>query len=58
MNTSKSSNADLKANSSVAKDWVSGYTLEVEIAAQSKAEDWQLDFELPHTIRDAYSHQL
>ena len=58
MDTSKSPNANLKANSSVTEDWSGGYKLEVEITAQSKAEDWKLDFELPYTIQDAYGVDL
>ncbi len=58
MSNSKTSNIDIKTDSSITEDWNGGYKLEVDITAQSNAQDWKLDLELPHTIRDAYGVDL
>ena len=54
----QSADYGLETNPSVTEDWNGGYKLEVDITAQSKAEDWKLDFELPYTIQDAYGVDL
>ena len=58
MDTNKTSNRDLKPNSSVTEDWNGGYKLELDMTAQSKAQDWKLDFELPYSIREVYGVDL
>ena len=58
MTTSNFSVSNINTNAYISEDWYGGYKLEVEITAQSKSEDWQLDFELPHTIQDAYGVDL
>ena len=54
------SDNDIMTNSSIVESWNGGYKLEVELEAESDADDWQLDFDLPssYTIRNAYGVEL
>ena len=61
----KSSNKDLDRpnslidfNSKVTEDWNGGYKLEVDLTAKADVKDWEVDFSLPYTIRDAYGVDL
>ncbi len=58
MSDSKTFNIGIKTDSSITEDWNGGYKLEVDITAQSDAQDWKLDFKLPYKIRDAYGVDL
>ena len=55
---SASTNTILDAQSQITEDWDGGYKLELNIAAQSEAKGWQLDFTSPHTIKEVYGVDL
>ena len=42
----------------ITEDWQNGYKLEVDLSAKSSVSDWQLDFDLPHSVREAYGVEL
>ncbi|MEL6441265.1 MAG: hypothetical protein AAFQ80_18675, partial [Cyanobacteria bacterium J06621_8] len=48
----------LTASSVISEDWNEGYKLEVDLTAESDANDWKLDFHLPYNIRTAYGVEL
>ena len=51
---SDSTSPQLKTNSQIVEDWAGGYKVELEISAESQADDWTLDFELPYNIAETY----
>ena len=57
-NNSNSSNSNLNFQSNVVLDWYGGYKLELEIEADRDVENWQAEFKLPYTIREAYGVEL
>ncbi|MEL6912434.1 MAG: glycoside hydrolase family 9 protein, partial [Cyanobacteria bacterium J06598_4] len=42
----------------ITEDWQGGYKLEFELTAKSDVTDWQVDFELPYSIREVYGVDL
>ncbi|MEL6581677.1 MAG: hypothetical protein AAFQ14_18190, partial [Cyanobacteria bacterium J06621_12] len=42
----------------ITEDWQGGYKLELELTAKSDATDWQVDFELPYSIKEVYGVNL
>ncbi|NJL51566.1 MAG: hypothetical protein HC930_03960 [Hydrococcus sp. SU_1_0] len=59
MDTSKNtSKNNFNNNQSITEDWQGGYRLELDLTAEAKAEDWQLDFSLPYKIKAAYGVDL
>ena len=58
LDSDTSSGSDLNANSQIVEDWYGGYKLEVDIDAQSQADNWQLDFSSPHQIQAIYGADL
>ena len=50
--------SEFTTSSSIVEDWNGGYKLVLDLTAESKAEDWELDFKLPYKIRDAYGVEL
>ena len=42
----------------ISEDWYGGYKLELDLTARSQIENWQLDFELPHSVREVYGVDL
>ena len=48
----------LTTASSVAEDWNGGYKLELDIKAETKADNWKMDFKLPFNIREVYGVDL
>ena len=42
----------------ITEDWYGGYKLELELTAESDAIDWQVDFELPYSIKEVYGVDL
>ena len=42
----------------ITEDWQNGYKLEVDLGAKSSVSDWQLDFDLPHNVKEAYGVEL
>ncbi|MEY2858786.1 MAG: hypothetical protein RLZZ74_3099, partial [Cyanobacteriota bacterium] len=42
----------------ITEDWQGGYRLELDLTAEAKAQDWQLDFSLPYKIKAAYGVDL
>ena len=42
----------------ITEDWQNGYKLEVDLGAKSNLSDWQLDFDLPHNVKEAYGVEL
>ena len=54
------SNSKITANPLISESWNGGYKLEIELTAESDADDWQVDFNLPaaYTIRSAYGIDL
>ena len=58
MTSSNTTNSVLDINAYVSKDWYRGYKLEVDITANSIAEDWTLNFDLPYNVQDAYGVDL
>jgi|GEM_PF-1741584 len=57
-NNSPQSTSVLDANSSIIEDWDGGYKLELDIAAESKANDWRVDFNTPHSVKEFYGVDL
>ena len=53
-----SSNASIAADSSITQDWNGGYKLEVDLTSDFDAQDWNLNFDLSHSIREAYGVDL
>jgi hypothetical protein len=56
--TMANSNNIFNTNSLITEDWQGGYKLEVELKAESQADNWQLDFNLPYKITAAYGVDL
>lgn len=54
----ESTASSLVATSNISEDWNGGYKLEVNLTAEADANDWQLDFNLPYEIRNAYGVDL
>ncbi|MCC0179052.1 hypothetical protein I4641_18955, partial [Waterburya agarophytonicola K14] len=54
----KSIDNPLSASPSIVEDWDGGYKIELDITAQSKAQDWTMDFNLPYEISAAYGVDL
>ena len=52
------SSSILDSNIQITEDWQGGYKLELELTAQSDAQDWQLDFYLPYEIAEVYGVDL
>ncbi len=48
------SNSSLFTNATITNSWNGGYRLEVDISSDASAEDWELNFDLPYTIRGAF----
>lgn len=48
----------ITTSSYVTEDWNGGYKLEVDLTADFDAQDWSLNFDLPHDIRAAYGVEL
>ncbi|MEL7409406.1 MAG: hypothetical protein AAFN00_21080, partial [Cyanobacteria bacterium J06558_2] len=48
----------LLINASIVEDWQDGYKLEIELTAESDADDWRLDFDFSHTLRAVYGVEL
>lgn len=46
------------ANSSITEDWSGGYKFELSLTAESNAEDWQVNLNLPYAIKAAYGVDL
>ncbi|MEM6614307.1 MAG: cellulase, partial [Cyanobacteria bacterium P01_C01_bin.72] len=42
----------------ITEDWHGGYKLELELTAESDAINWQVDFELPYSIKEVYGVDL
>ena len=42
----------------ISEDWQNGYKLEVDLTAKSNLDDWQLDFKLPHSVKEVYGVDL
>ena len=57
---SKKSNSALTSESNIVEDWNGGYKLELDLKAESKVNNWQLDFSLPksYNIREVYGVDL
>ena len=53
MNT-QVSNSNLFTNANITNSWNGGYKLVVDITSDATAEDWELNFDLPYTIRGAF----
>ena len=51
-------NQTFNTKANISEDWQNGYKLEVELTAESNLSDWQLDFNLPHSVRDVYGVDL
>ncbi len=56
--SSNKANFALNFDSQVVEDWKGGYKLELDLTAKFEAKDWQVDFSLPYTIREAYGVDL
>jgi endoglucanase len=48
----------LSASPAIIEDWAGGYKVELNITAESKANGWTLDFNLPYEISAAYGANL
>ena len=48
----------LSATPSITEDWTGGYKLELEIRAESNADNWEVDFNLPYSIKEVYGVDL
>ena len=48
----------LTSNSQITEDWQGGYKLELDITAESDANNWKLDFNLPYEIRKIFGVDL
>ena len=51
-------NQNITTNSVITEDWNGGYKLELELSAQSNADNWTVDFELPYQISEFYGVDL
>ena len=51
-------NKILNLNNSITEDWNGGFKLELEIAAEQTANDWQIEFTSPYQIRESYGVDL
>ena len=60
MATQKIANTNIYADSYVAKDWGTGYKVELHLTSESVANDWMLDLNLPtsYNIREVYGVEL
>ena len=58
MATNKTDKSIFDTNASITEDWQNGYKLELDITAQSDADQWKLEFNLPYTISEAYGVDL
>ena len=60
MATQQIANTNIYADSSIEKDWGTGYKVELNLTSESVANDWMLDFNLPTTynIREVYGVEL
>ncbi|MEM7595440.1 MAG: glycoside hydrolase family 9 protein [Cyanobacteria bacterium P01_A01_bin.83] len=45
-------------NSSISEDWQNGYKVELNLTAESDANNWELDFNLPYEITAFYGADL
>jgi endoglucanase len=52
------SNSIIDSKSQITEDWQGGYKLELELKAESQADNWQVDFHLPYKIQAAYGVDL
>ena len=52
--TPKKAAAKLGVDPSIAEDWQGGYKLELGLTAETKSDNWKLDFNLPYEISAAY----
>ena len=52
------SSSSINASSQIAEDWVGGYKLDIEVSAESQADNWQLNFNSPHEIQGVYGVDL
>jgi len=48
----------ISATPSIIEDWNGGYKLEVGLKAESNADNWKVDFNLPYKIKAAYGVDL
>ncbi|MEM7762134.1 MAG: cellulose binding domain-containing protein, partial [Cyanobacteria bacterium P01_A01_bin.40] len=48
----------INTDSQITQDWEGGYKLELAIEAESEANNWQIDFNLPYSIREVYGVDL
>jgi endoglucanase len=48
----------ISAAPSIIEDWNGGYKLEVSLKAESNADNWKVDFNLPYKIKAAYGVDL
>ncbi len=55
---STSVDSKLDTNSSIIEDWDGGYKIEVDITAESRANNWTLNFNLPYEISEVYGVDL
>ena len=60
MATQKIANTNIYADYYIAKDWGTGYKVELNLTSESVANDWMLDLNLPTTynIREVYGVDL
>ena len=49
---------EINTSSEITADWKGGYKIEVDLTSEFNAKDWNLNFKLPHSIRDAYGVDL
>ena len=47
------SNSQISTNSYISEDWYGGYKIELDLTAETAANDWSVDFDFPYTIRAA-----
>lgn len=58
-NTENTNTVDFfEASSEIVDDWNGGYKLEVDITATSSIDDWTIEFDFPHEIREFYGVDL
>lgn len=58
MATIQTSNSTFNTDAFISEDWNGGYKLELDLTPESNADNWQLDFNLPYTISEAYGVDL
>ena len=51
---SQKSSPRIEFNSQIVEDWEGGYKLELDLKAQSNANDWKINFKLPYAISAVY----